>query len=213
MYYCLQVQRAEILHRLILSKSGLSEETLQSLDLVAVAKVTEGYAPQDLALLLERAVHANTVQRGHSDQGNGDCLHSSAIMQSTSWFKSLTELMLYCSTYFVLYFYTGVCLLWRDFATALKGFTPPSLWGVDLHAPSGTGLEKVGGLREVRQQLMDTILLPAKVSVSATNHKTTWCFHPEGSSAVPYCTWGVDVVNSRSGRDGSVFLICHHKLY
>lgn len=59
---------------------------------------------------------------------------------------------------------SGICLLWRDFVQALKGFTPPSLWGVDLHTPSGVGLEKVGGLREVRQQLMDTILLPAKVS-------------------------------------------------
>lgn len=57
---------------------------------------------------------------------------------------------------------------------ALKGFTPPSLWGADLHTPSGAGLERVGGLREVRQQLMDTILLPAKVSVSVTtHHKTT----------------------------------------
>uniref|UniRef100_A0A3B4TZW5 Peroxisomal ATPase PEX1 n=1 Tax=Seriola dumerili TaxID=41447 RepID=A0A3B4TZW5_SERDU len=123
-----QAQRAEILRRLILRKSSLSEETLQILDLGAVAKETEGYTPQDLALLLERAVHASTVQRGHS-----------------------------------------VCLSWRDFAQALKGFTPPSLWGVDLHTPSGTGLERVGGLREVRQQLMDTILLPAKYPILFSN--------------------------------------------
>ncbi|KAM9340000.1 peroxisomal ATPase PEX1 [Symphorus nematophorus] len=126
-----QAQRAEILHHLILRKPSLSEETLQTLDLAAVAKETEGYTPQDLALLLERAVHANTVQRGHSDQ--------------------------------------GVCLSWRDFIQALKGFTPPSLWGVDLHAPSGVGLERVGGLREVRQQLMDTILLPAKYPILFSN--------------------------------------------
>lgn len=47
---------------------------------------------------------------------------------------------------------------------ALKGFTPPSLWGVGLHTPSGVGLDGVGGLKEVRRELMDTILLPAKVS-------------------------------------------------
>lgn len=68
--------------------------------------------------------------------------------------------------------HSGVCLSWRDFVQALKGFTPPSLWGVDLHTPSGDGLERVGGLKEVRQQLMDTILLPAKVSVSVTNHNS-----------------------------------------
>uniref|UniRef100_A0A3Q3K496 Peroxisomal ATPase PEX1 n=1 Tax=Monopterus albus TaxID=43700 RepID=A0A3Q3K496_MONAL len=122
-----QAQRADILHHLIFRKPGLSEETLQALDLGAVAKKTEGYTPQDLVLLLERAVHASTVERGHSDQ--------------------------------------GVCLSLRDFAQALKGFTPPSLWGVDLHTPSGVGLERVGGLTEVRQQLMDTILLPAKYPV------------------------------------------------
>lgn len=65
---------------------------------------------------------------------------------------------------------SGVCLSWRDFVQALEGFTPPSLWGVDLHTPSGDGLERVGGLKEVRQQLTDTILLPAKVSVYVTNH-------------------------------------------
>ena len=69
---------------------------------------------------------------------------------------------------------SGMCLSWRDFIQALKGFTPPSLWGVDLHTPNGVGLERVGGLKEVQQQLMDTILLPAKVSV--TNRKTRCVF-------------------------------------
>uniref|UniRef100_A0A7N8YPY2 Peroxisomal ATPase PEX1 n=1 Tax=Mastacembelus armatus TaxID=205130 RepID=A0A7N8YPY2_9TELE len=126
-----QAQRADILRHLIIRKATLSQETLQTLDLGFVAKKTEGYTPQDLALLLERAIHANTVQRGHSDQ--------------------------------------GVYLSWTDFAQALKGFTPPSLWGVDLHTPSGVGLERVGGLSEVRQQLMDTILLPAKYPVLFSN--------------------------------------------
>ncbi|XP_034401751.1 peroxisome biogenesis factor 1 isoform X1 [Cyclopterus lumpus] len=126
-----QAQRAEILHRLILRKTSISVETLQTLDLAAVAKETQGYTPQDLLLVLERAVHANTVQGGHSDQ--------------------------------------GVCLSWRDFVQALKEFTPLSLWGVDLHTPSGVGLERVGGLREVQQQLMDTILLPAKYPILFSN--------------------------------------------
>ncbi|KAM3596021.1 uncharacterized protein V6R79_007067 [Siganus canaliculatus] len=126
-----QAQRAEILRRLTLRKASLSEETIQTLDLAAVAKETEGYTPQDLVLLLERAVHASTAQRGPSEQ--------------------------------------GVCLIWSDFVQALKGFTPPSLWAVDLHTPSGVGLERVGGLREVRQQLMDTILLPAKYPILFSN--------------------------------------------
>uniref|UniRef100_A0A8D0CKK6 Peroxisomal ATPase PEX1 n=1 Tax=Scleropages formosus TaxID=113540 RepID=A0A8D0CKK6_SCLFO len=49
-----------------------------------------------------------------------------------------------------------------DFQQGLKGFKPPSLWQARLNSPGGAGLEQVGGLREVRQVLMDTILLPAK---------------------------------------------------
>uniref|UniRef100_A0A1A7WCV0 Peroxisomal ATPase PEX1 n=1 Tax=Iconisemion striatum TaxID=60296 RepID=A0A1A7WCV0_9TELE len=118
-----QAQRTEILHQLILKKSFLSD----ALELGAVAKETEGYTAQDLALLVERATHANATRTGPTDQ--------------------------------------AVCLTRRDFSEALNRFTPPSLWGADLHPPSGVGLEKVGGLREVRQQLMDTILLPAKYPI------------------------------------------------
>lgn len=63
-----------MLQCLILRKNYISEETLQVLDLAALAKETEGYTPQDLAVLLERAVHANVVQRGSSDDGRA---HSS----------------------------------------------------------------------------------------------------------------------------------------
>lgn len=43
------------------SKSSLSADCLETLDLEAVAKQTEGYLPRDLSLLLERAVHASVV--------------------------------------------------------------------------------------------------------------------------------------------------------
>lgn len=89
---------------------------------------------------------------------------------------------------------SGVCLSWKDFVQALKGFTPPSLWGVDLHTPSGVGLERVGGLREVRQQLMDTIMLPAKVSVSVNNHKIARCVFGQMEALLCH-TGGTEVIN------------------
>ncbi|XP_058152958.1 peroxisomal ATPase PEX1 [Dasypus novemcinctus] len=49
-----------------------------------------------------------------------------------------------------------------DFQKALKGFTPASLRNVSLHKPRDLGWDKIGGLHEVRQILMDTIQLPAK---------------------------------------------------
>uniref|UniRef100_A0A674EA46 Peroxisomal ATPase PEX1 n=1 Tax=Salmo trutta TaxID=8032 RepID=A0A674EA46_SALTR len=122
-----QAQRGEILRCLILSKTAVSKETLHTLDLGIVAKETEGYMPRDLALLLERAIHANALHRSPHR--------------------------------------ARVCLSWRDFVQALKGFTPPTLWEAQLQSPSGAGLERVGGLHQVRQLLMDTILLPAKYPV------------------------------------------------
>ncbi|XP_023400192.2 peroxisomal ATPase PEX1 isoform X2 [Loxodonta africana] len=49
-----------------------------------------------------------------------------------------------------------------DFQKALHGFTPASLRNVNLHKPRDLGWNKIGGLHEVRQILMDTIQLPAK---------------------------------------------------
>lgn len=145
------------MHQLILRKNGLSEETLQTLDLAAVAKETEGYTPQDLVLLLERAVHASIVQRGQSDHGNKDWLLTTILKIKFHCYSLSLFVCALCLS-------DVRCLSERDFVEALKGFTPPSLWGVDLHTPSGFGLERVGGLKEVRQRLMDTVLLPAKVS-------------------------------------------------
>lgn len=122
-----QGQRANILHCLIVKKGFVSDETVQTLDFGAVAKMTEGYTPQDLALLLERAIHANTLHKPNEPR---DAL-----------------------------------LSLEDFSEALKGFTPPSLWEVELHSPHGAGLDRVGGLKDVRQQLMDTIMLPAKYPI------------------------------------------------
>ncbi|XP_063042182.1 peroxisomal ATPase PEX1-like [Engraulis encrasicolus] len=62
-----QDQRVEILRCLMLRKSSLSPDCVEALDLEAVAKQTEGYVARDLALLLERAVHASVVNsKGHS---------------------------------------------------------------------------------------------------------------------------------------------------
>nr|XP_020016772.1 peroxisome biogenesis factor 1 isoform X1 [Castor canadensis] len=49
-----------------------------------------------------------------------------------------------------------------DFQKALQGFIPASLRNVNLHKPRDLGWNKIGGLHEVRQILMDTIQLPAK---------------------------------------------------
>nr|XP_057903947.1 peroxisomal ATPase PEX1-like isoform X1 [Doryrhamphus excisus] len=142
-----QAQRADILRCLIQTKCPQSSAAF---DLEAVAKQTEGYVPQDLVVLLERAIHANAARGGRHHHGNQHhkCCHEAVVDSGV---------------------FPGVCVSQQDFEQALTGFTPPSLWGVDLHTPSGGGLEGVGGLTEVRQQLMDTILLPAKYPILFAN--------------------------------------------
>nr|XP_056713608.1 peroxisomal ATPase PEX1 [Euleptes europaea] len=49
-----------------------------------------------------------------------------------------------------------------DFQQALKGFTPTSLRNVNLHEPQDFGWDRIGGLKEIQQILIDTIQLPAK---------------------------------------------------
>ncbi|KTG03950.1 hypothetical protein cypCar_00005175 [Cyprinus carpio] len=115
-------QRVEILRSLIAKKNFQDCQT--TLDLDSVARETEGFMPQDLNLLLERAIHANTLHSGNNG-GSED-------------------------------------LNYNDFRQALQGFTPPSLWGAQLQAPTGAGMERIGGLHQARQLLMDIILLPAK---------------------------------------------------
>uniref|UniRef100_A0A8C1JZY7 Peroxisomal ATPase PEX1 n=1 Tax=Cyprinus carpio TaxID=7962 RepID=A0A8C1JZY7_CYPCA len=117
-----QTQRVEILRSLIAKKNFQDCQTM--LDLDSVARETEGFMPQDLNLLLERAIHANTLHSGNNG-GSED-------------------------------------LNYNDFRQALQGFTPPSLWGAQLQAPTGADMERIGGLHQARQLLMDIILLPAK---------------------------------------------------
>lgn len=50
-----------------------------------------------------------------------------------------------------------------DFQEALKDFTPLALRNVNLHKPKDLGWDRIGGLKDVKQMLRDTIMLPAKV--------------------------------------------------
>ncbi|XP_032847246.2 peroxisome biogenesis factor 1 isoform X2 [Tyto alba] len=49
-----------------------------------------------------------------------------------------------------------------DFQKALKNFTPLALRNVNLHKPKDIGWDRIGGLKDVKQILTDTIMLPAK---------------------------------------------------
>ncbi|PKU40974.1 peroxisome biogenesis factor 1 [Limosa lapponica baueri] len=58
--------------------------------------------------------------------------------------------------------YAELNLTTLDFQKALKDFTPLALRNVNLHKPKDIGWDRIGGLKDVKQILMDTIMLPAK---------------------------------------------------
>lgn len=66
------------------------------------------------------------------------------------------------------FFLADLSLSTVDFQKALKDFTPLALRDVSLHKPKDLGWDRIGGLKDVKQMLRDTIMLPAKVLSSFT---------------------------------------------
>ena len=50
-----------------------------------------------------------------------------------------------------------------DYDAALDGFTPAALQNVNLHQAGDQGWEAVGGLKQVRDTLLQTLMWPSKV--------------------------------------------------
>ena len=53
----------------------------------------------------------------------------------------------------------------EDFDTALEGFCPAALRGVNLHIAGDLSWSDVGGLSGVKNVLMETLLWPTKVQL------------------------------------------------
>ncbi|KAJ9630630.1 Peroxisome biosynthesis protein pex1 [Taxawa tesnikishii (nom. ined.)] len=100
-----------------------------SIDLLDIAGQTDGYMPGDLTLLVSRAHSEALVRSVSAPHGFGDGTDSGIILSN------------------------------RDFAAALKGFTPASLRNVTLQS-STTTFSSIGGLRETRQTLLETLQYP-----------------------------------------------------
>ena len=50
-----------------------------------------------------------------------------------------------------------------DYDAALDGFTPAALQNVNLHQAGDQGWDSVGGLKQVRDTLLQTLMWPSKV--------------------------------------------------
>lgn len=57
----------------------------------------------------------------------------------------------------------------EDFHSALQGFVPLSLQGLSLHSSGSVDFSSVGGLKEAKQTLKETLLWPSKVNKARYN--------------------------------------------
>ncbi|KAF2983508.1 hypothetical protein EK904_005701 [Melospiza melodia maxima] len=131
-----QKQRYEVLYSIIKKKLNSDPKDFSDLDLQCIAKETEGFVARDFTMLVDRAIHTCASKQNASD--NGGMLATNLLI------------------------HTALNLSTVDFETALKDFTPLALRNVNLHKPKDLGWDRIGGLKDVKQMLRDTILLPVK---------------------------------------------------
>ncbi|NXC30288.1 PEX1 factor, partial [Campylorhamphus procurvoides] len=120
-----QKQRCEILYAIIKKKLNSDPKNFPDLDLLCIAKETEGFVARDFTMLVDRAIHTCVCNQSALDNGE--------LNLSTA-----------------------------DFQRALKHFTPIALRNANLHKPKDLHWDRIGGLKDVKQILTDTVMLPAK---------------------------------------------------
>lgn len=119
----------------LMKRGGIAAAPPDStLDLLEIANQTDGYTPGDLVLLIGRARHEAVVRVVD------ECADDFSTLPATSFELELTR---------------------KDFTNALTGFVPVGLRGVKLQA-STVNWKDIGGLRETRQTLLETLEWPTK---------------------------------------------------
>ncbi|KAI8588343.1 P-loop containing nucleoside triphosphate hydrolase protein [Geranomyces variabilis] len=142
-----KIQRQQILERMVL-ETGVADATPQSLDLSSVAGTTDGYSPSDLYTLTQRAVHEAAMR--HLDSAASSTLASA----DHSAPEGRGEDMKVASA---------------DFERAQDGFVPASLKGVKLEKGGGVEWADVGGLKETKRTLLETLEWPTKYAAIFAN--------------------------------------------
>jgi len=124
-------------HRTTVMESLLARhnQSATKLDLDEIAGQAEGYAPADLDVLVQRAMHASVLRLIDA--------HSESTLEENDAAEG----------------FETVQLVQEDFEHALDGFTPAALQGVAL-AKSDVKWSDVGGLLTVRRVLKETLELP-----------------------------------------------------
>ncbi|KAI8922094.1 P-loop containing nucleoside triphosphate hydrolase protein [Powellomyces hirtus] len=138
-------ERQQILERM-LQDTGLSNIKLSALNLSSIAGTTEGFSPADLHTLTQRAVHEAANRHLVARAANFSTTLSSSDMIGS-------EMQVATS----------------DYVKAQKGFVPANLKGVKLEKGGEIAWSDVGGMRETKRMLLETLEWPTKYAAIFAN--------------------------------------------
>ncbi|RKP05381.1 P-loop containing nucleoside triphosphate hydrolase protein [Thamnocephalis sphaerospora] len=128
-----KAQRCKILECMLSAGPSVARDALSSLDLQEIANETEGYVAADLSTLLDHAIRQAVIRSlSHERRHTTDAQGRPAVRLSMT-----------------------------DFTAAIADYTPSSLRGVKL-AESSVAWSDIGGLREARKMLLETLEWPTK---------------------------------------------------
>ncbi|XP_022107036.1 peroxisome biogenesis factor 1-like isoform X2 [Acanthaster planci] len=136
-------QRVEVLNSAIQSKVEIDLRTFDQIDSDKLAARMEGYVARDIVTVVERAIHAGCCRELVEGR---PVLPIEPVKQGKDSVGNADEIL----------------LLQEDFEAALHDYTPATLRDVPLHSAGELGWQDVGGLRDVKESLLETLQLPAK---------------------------------------------------
>ncbi|XP_038050975.1 peroxisome biogenesis factor 1-like isoform X2 [Patiria miniata] len=136
-------QRIEVFNSAIQSKVEIDLRTFDRIDPDHLAGRMEGYVARDIVTVVERAIHAGCSREMIEGRPTPPAEPDKQAKDSNS---NADEIL----------------LRQEDFEVALHDYTPATLRDVPLHSAGELGWEDVGGLRDVKESLLETLQLPAK---------------------------------------------------
>ncbi|XP_033637496.1 peroxisome biogenesis factor 1-like isoform X2 [Asterias rubens] len=142
-------QRVEVFNSAVRSKVEVDLRTFDHVDAVALMSQMEGYVARDVVTVVERAIHAGCSREMVEGRPRLDPTPHERPAKD----PNVEEIL----------------LIQEDFEVALLDYTPATLRDVPLHSAGELGWDDVGGLRDVKESLLETLQLPAKYPVLFAN--------------------------------------------
>lgn len=149
---CLQIPppsqdiRKQVLITALQNRVEVDQQSLSEVDIADIASRMDGFVPRDIQTTVERAIHAASCRLLQEPQMPPTDAPPPKSSDKENEGNKEPEILL-CH---------------EDFQVALHNYIPTALRDVPLHSAGELGWEDVGGLKQVKQDLKETLILPTK---------------------------------------------------